>query len=318
MIMEDCFYTLQQFETIEWGEKNVVQLPQPTINLINLLSEQVGSPNYVKTPSFTTNDKSVPTKKRRPHDNVKTEDWENVRNFKKTEITKKEGIGKDIDNIRLLINKLTEKSYDKIVDSILETIDSILNEETYSVDSLNIIGYAVFNMATNNKFNSLVYAKLCSILKNKYDFMALILEDNINEFMKLFENMEFVTPEQDYNKFCEINLLNDKRRSMSLFLCNLYKTGVVPLDNIMNNIDIIQSRIVSIMNDESSKLELEELSENLFILITNIEFKTLKTSTGWSDVYDKLLFVKTADIQVNKGISHKSRFKHMDILDKCK
>jgi len=318
MIMEDCFYTLHQFETIEWSEKNIVQLPQPTINLINLLSEQVGSPNYVKTPSFTNNDKPITTKKRRPHDNVKTEDWENVRNFKKTEIIKKEGIEKDIDNIRLLINKLTEKTYDKMVDSILETIDNILNEETYSVESLNIIGYAVFNMATNNKFNSLVYAKLCNVLKNKYDFMASILEDNINEFMKLFENMEFVTPEQDYNKFCEINLLNDKRRSMSLFLCNLYKTGVVPLDNIMNNIDIIQSRIVSIMNNESSKLELEELSENLFILITNIDFNILKTSSGWPSVYDRLLLVKTADIQVKKGISHKSRFKHMDILDKCK
>ena len=54
--------------------------------------------------------------------------------------------------------------------------------------------------------------------------------------MKLFENMEFVSPDEDYDKFCEMNITNEKRRAMSLFLTNLYKNEVVSLDILLSNI----------------------------------------------------------------------------------
>ena len=43
-------------------------------------------------------------------DEIYPEDWETIRTFHKTEINKKEGIEKEIDNVRLSINKLTEKN----------------------------------------------------------------------------------------------------------------------------------------------------------------------------------------------------------------
>ena len=198
-------------------------------------------------------------RKKKINEQINPEDWNTVRNFKKTELSKKDGVQKDIDTLRLLINKLTDKTYDKILEQIFEAVDIIIDTEYDDDDkSINTVGYAIFNMATNNKFNSSIYAKLCNELKMKYDFMSHIIDDNINEFMKLFENMEFFSASDNYDKFCETNILNEKRRSMSLFLCNLYKHEVVTFDNIIGYINNIQSQIIDDMNNEQCISKIEE------------------------------------------------------------
>lgn len=313
-------YTLNDIEKIAWGDNNIV-LPTDTIDLINSLSEQVGAPTYIKTPSFSTNNtysKNNNNKRKKKTDIISNEDWDTIRNFQKTEITKKDGIEKEIDNIRLSINKLTEKTFDKIIENIHIQLNAINDNDNYDSESMNKIGYAIFNMATSNKFNSNIYAKLCSELKSKYDFMTDIITNNISQFMKLFENMEFVSPEENYDKFCEMNITNEKRRSMSLFLTNLYKFDVITLDFIVNNIMNIQNMIVNeeeIYNSDR-KAEIEELSENLFILISNLNFDKLKSNSEWSNIYNNIMFIKNVDINIFLGISHKAKFKHMDILDK--
>ena len=173
-------------------------------------------------------------------------------------------------------------------------------------------------MATSNKFNSEIYAKLCNELKSKYDFMSSIILHNIEEFMKLFENMEFVSPEDDYDKFCETNILNEKRRSMSLFLCNLCKNNVVTIDSIVGYIHTLQSRIMTGMNNEKCKPEIEELSENLYVFLTSMEFKNLSKHADWVSIYERIVCIKNTNTTDNVGISHKSKFKHMDMADKCK
>ena len=317
--MTTCIYTIKDFENIIWKNTNIIPLPDDTIQIINSLTEQVGSPNYIKTPSFTNNDKSFSKKKKKINEQINPEDWNTVRNFKKTELSKKDGVQKDIDTLRLLINKLTDKTYDKILEQIFEAVDIIIDTEYDDDDkSINTVGYAIFNMATNNKFNSSIYAKLCNELKMKYDFMSHIIDDNINEFMKLFENMEFFSASDNYDKFCETNILNEKRRSMSLFLCNLYKHEVVTFDNIIGYINNIQSQIIDDMNNEQCISKIEELSENLFILLTNINYKNLNKHHDWSNIYKQIVQIKDVNLDDNCGISHKTKFKHMDILDKCK
>ena len=90
--------------------------------------------------------------------------------------------------------------------------------------------------------------------------------------MKLFDNMVFVSPEENYDAFCDMNIANDKRRSMSLFLTNLYKNNVITMDIVFANIVNIQNILMTNKNDISKKKENEELSENLYTLLTNIPF----------------------------------------------
>lgn len=345
--MSGTIYTLKDFENIAWSandktldDNEPFKLSQEIMDIITSLSEQVGSPNYIKTPAFTKNNGSIINngekpyykKKRRQEEPISASDWEAIRNFKKTEIAKKVGVEKDIDNIRLLINKLTDKTYDKIIEKLFDTIDEIKNkchidDGTIDTDNnddiinhINKIGYAIFNMATSNKFNSGVYAKLTCELQSKYEFMRSIIHNNIGEFMKMFENMEFVSSVENYDRFCEVNIINDKRRAMSLFLVNLYKNNVLSLDYIFENIQNIQNMIVhedTIVNDDKI-MEIEELSENLYIILTNISTNVFMKHSQWLHVYDNVVRISKINTKINKRISSKTKFKHMDILDKLK
>ena len=316
--MSTVIYTLSEIENICWKAEHL-PLPEDTIKIIDTISEQVGAPSYNRTPTFQN--KTAPgggggNRRKKKNEEINAEDWEAIRTFQKTEIVKKEGIEKEIDSIRLLINKLTEKTYDKIVESMIATLNEIHENGNYNEESVNKIGFAIFNMATSNKFNSNVYARLCSKLLSEYDFMNNIIHNNITEFMKLFDNMVFVSPEENYDAFCDMNIANDKRRSMSLFLTNLYKNNVITMDIVFANIVNIQNILMTNKNDISKKKENEELSENLYTLLTNIPFLILTKHNGWSIINDNIEIIKNSDSTVNLGISSKCKFKHMDISDK--
>jgi len=318
--MATVIYTIQDFDNIKWSDSSFT-LPQETTDLINLLTQQVGAPTYVKTPSFSNNnDKSSYKKKKRHIEEANIDDWQTLRSFQKTEFIKKEGIEKEIDSIRVLINKLTDKTYDKIIEKLTTIIDEIKGNENCDNVYIDKIGHSIFTMATSNKFNSNVYARLANELQTKYEFMTNIVDNNINEFMKLFEDMEFVSHEVDYNKFCEMNIINEKRRAMSLFLTNLYKNKVITLDFVFDKIISIQNMIMKeeTMLNESKYMEVNELSENLYILLTNIPRSTIVSYRGWSQIMDNLLQIKNIDTKKFMGISSKAKFKHMDILDKLK
>jgi hypothetical protein len=66
-------------------------------------------------------------------------------------------------------------------------------------------------------------------------------------------------------------------------------------------------------SNECMKAENDELIENLFVLLTNIDSPS--KSDKWNIIYDNLI-----DIKSNKypGITNKCKFKHMDILDYIK
>ena len=325
--MATVIYTIQDFDNIKWSDSSFT-LPQETTDLINLLTQQVGAPTYVKTPSFSNknsnssnnNDRSSYKKKKRHNEEVNTDDWQALRSFQKTEFVKKEGIEKEIDCIRALINKLTDKTYDKIIEKLTDTLDIIKDNENCDSVYIDKIGHSIFTMATSNKFNSNVYARLANELQTKYEFMTNIVDNNTNEFMKLFEDMEFVSPEVDYNKFCEMNIINEKRRAMTLFLTNLYKNNVITLDFVFDKIISIQNMIMEeeTMLNESKYMEVNELSENLYIFLTSIPYSTLVSYSGWGQIMDNLLQIKNIDTKKFMGISSKSKFKHMDILDKLK
>lgn len=321
--MTTITYSIQDFDNIKWSCDSFI-LPDETIQLINNLTKQVGAPSYVRTPSFpnknNNNDRISYKKKKIQTENIDNGDWQAIRNFQKTEFIKKEGIEKEIDSIRALINKLTDKTYDKIIDKLTTTLDEINNNENYDEVYIDKIGHAIFTMATSNKFNSNVYAQLAKELQSKYTFMTNIINNNINEFMKLFEDMKFVSSDDDYDKFCEMNIINDKRRAMSLFLTSLYKHNVITLDFVFDKIKSIQNIIIKeeTMTNESNRMIVEELSENLYILLTNIPFSTLASHNEWNQIMNNILKIKNTDTKTCMGITPKAKFKHMDILDKLK
>ena len=67
------------------------------------------------------------------------------------------------------------------------------------------------------------------------------------------------------------------------------------------------------MNDESKKMEHDEISENLLIIISNIPIVKIKSDDKWKDFIDYIVHLCAINVKDVKGISSKCKFKHMDI-----
>ena len=308
------YYTLKEIENISWNLQDK-SITDETTALINSLADQVASPTYDKTPVFNNNSsttKPFNRKKKKTSEVINDEDWEAIRNFQKTELIKSEGIQKDIDSIRSLINRITEKTYDLIIEKLTEKLDSFEEAITKSED-INKIGKTILDMATSNNFNSKTYAKLCSYLNGKYDYIKTIIDNNLKDYMNLFENIEVADPNENYDKFCDLNIVNDKRRAMSLFLCNLYENNIVEFEMIENIVFSLYQRIRTNMNDETKKMEHDEISENLLIIVSNIPIVKIKSDDKWKDFIDYIVHLCAINVKDVKGISSKCKFKHMDI-----
>ena len=110
-ILADHQYTLNDFKRLSVKVINNYQIDDNTIEMVNKLATLVGAPTYKKTPVFT---KPI-MRRERPRRNkvtITASDWEEMRNFKVTELNKTEDeLDKQMDEIRNLLNKITAKNF---------------------------------------------------------------------------------------------------------------------------------------------------------------------------------------------------------------
>ena len=306
-------YTLNEFENIGW-KLNDYKISDESIELIKHLSNQVCDPNYVKTPIFKKNNNTnvnFNKKKKKQDYEISEEDWNLIRNFKKTEVEKKDLSPEEkiLNETRLLLNKISNKNYLEISEKIIEKIDSLKDEESYIK-----ISEMIFDYASLNKILCLVYATLLKTLIDKYETMKNIFHLNFKIFIKQFDNIEYVDANVDYDKFCDLNLVNEKRRSTSLFLTNLLKNEILKPDDIIHIIFQLQNLLFSNIEKQDFVEQNSEISENIFILITNSN-SVLKKHLEWNSIIDNVDLIKKMKAKEKPSLSNKIIFKHMDIID---
>lgn len=335
-------FTPTDFERIK-NNGFVCPLTPETIAIIQALADQVGSPEYIKTPQFEKRDiydkkdngrggggTGQGDRKRRGVGGVKTyefsdEGWENVRNFKATLIVKKEGMGAVIDQIRKHLNKMTAKTYDTLRDNIIKeianitegildnqnTLDTLAETDQEFIQEINKIGEALFTIASGNSFYSNMYAKLYKELMAHFAFMKTIFETNFQKFNTLFQDFTYCDPNKDYDQFCQNNKVNEKRRALSLFYVNLMKEQLIESGEIEKILAQLQTNLMKAIKEPDQKNIVDEMAEVIYIIIVNghEQLKDLDTLEE---------FVKTvAGYKANSSpsITNKTIFKFMDILD---
>lgn len=298
-------------------------LPEETLKFISELTLQVGSPDYVKTPVFQKRenpmkDEIIPKENFKKKKNNKSmevlndADWEAIRTFQVTKIEDKEGVDAKIDLIRTYLNKLTDKNYIDIRNKITEIIQNINSEEMVKISSI------IFDIASTNRFYSKIYADLYSDLSTNYEIMKSTFEENLNKFADLFTNIEYVDPNVDYNKFCEINKINEKRKSLCSFYLNLMSNGIITRERIMLITRNLLSQIYEFILIDNKKNEVDELTENVSLLYKkelydNSECKYPKIDDNTvPEIITKIAKSKVKDY---KSLTNKSLFKFMDMVD---
>lgn len=244
---------------------------------------------------------------------ITDEDWESIRAFQATEVTRSQGIETNINTIRSCLNRITTDNYTEMRDAILSEIATLISSSA-NEDAMSKIGTSIFNTASSNQFYSQTYATLFKDLLEKHDFFKPIFEESMKDYIKLFQRIEYVDPKKDYDKFCENNKSNDKRKAMSLFIVNLMKEGIVPASQVVELVIDLQRMLNDNLKIAGKTNELDEISENIYIIIKNGHTE-LTGMDEWVNILNNITFISLLKIKSYPSITNKTIFKHVDILE---
>ena len=317
-------YPIQEFNAITFNGFNL-SLPEATINIISELSLQVGSPGYVKTPVFQKRENPLKQTtqpvidKRRKGKNVEIndEDWSTIRNFQTTKFATKEGISVQIDIIRSHLNKMSDKNYIDSRNKIVDEIDKILAEHS-EISDLNQVSLIIFEIASTNRFFSKIYADLYSDLFLKYEFMRSVFQNSFDTFLQLFNIIEYVVPEENYDKFCKINKDNEKRKSLSVFFVNLMINGIIDKIKIVYLLKTLLLQLSEFSIIPNKKNEVDELIENVALLykkeLFDCDSKDKNLLIDGMTITDFITKIAKSKVQKDMSLSNKTIFKCMDLI----
>jgi hypothetical protein len=346
-------YTVAEFQAIKDAGFSY-EISAKVINLIHKLADQVGSPEYVKTPAFdkphvysSAQSRSAPGahghgnkkpgfagagggnkghgKGKERTSEITDDDWSQVRNFQSTAMTKRDGIEGYVDNLRQLLNKLTHQNFDGMVEQITEIMDKVLRQvmgkgtkaTPEQLTELKTVGATIFTIASSNSFYAEVYARLYKELMSKYEFMQQVFDGNFADVKALFNNFSYCDPNDNYDQFCENNKNNERRRALASFYVHLMKQEVLPAKEIAELILTLQQRL----RDDTSKPDqrniVEELSEVIFTMV--VEGATTLSDDAdeqFDAIKEEIERVSQLKPKAFPSLTNKTVFKHMDILDK--
>lgn len=323
-------YTLENINDIIFQGFDYI-LPEKTLKIISELALQVGAPDYVKTPIFKKRENPMKTdinlkdggfnKKKKGNKQMEVlndDDWDAIRTFQTTKIEEKVGIEAHIDMIRTHLNKLTDKNYIDIYNKITDIIDLVITQNITN-DDLFKLSSVIFEIASTNRFYSKMYADIYSNLSMKYEIMRSTFESNLNNFTDLFDTIEYVDPKVNYDRFCEINKINEKRKSLASFYINLMYNGMITKNEIIIITKNLLSQIYNFISEEDKKNEVDELTENIAILYKKDIFDSEDIIKNYlidgftiNQVIEKIANSKVKDY---KSLTNKSLFKFMDMID---
>ena len=315
-ILADHQYNLGHFP--QANQINVDKfLAQKVIDIINNLASLVGAPSYQKTPVFKHARSRNNNRQPRQRQVISTADWAEIRNFKTTELTKKEeGVDKDIDELRGLLNKLTSNNYDEMEKQIMKSLTTIIDKNCKEED-LEKIGEAIFEIGSINKFWSAVFAKLYKTILSTFPSMNEIYKKNFSNFLSLFDNIRYVSAEENYDEFCNVNKENEKRRSIGSFFVHLMNNDVIEEVAIFELIKQLKETMLCFMDVENKKEEVAEFAENIVILITGgkkrLEAYKNDVTFGWEECVEFIENMTKRKVSNHLSLSNKVVFKFMDL-----
>ena len=303
-------YTLDDFKNKE-NSGNIPELESLVIEKINKLATRVGAPTYQKTPVFKRYNYS--SKKKKVNENISSDDWETIRNFKTTTLDKNmEGLEAQMDQIRSYLNKLTLENYNEISNEIKLVIKDIVeqNEENY----LSKIGVSIFEIGSANRFLSKVYVKLYKELIDTYPIMKNVCTSNFNSFQSLFEKFDIGDAEEDYDRFCDITKQNEKRKALSKFLMICVEYSIIEIESMEKIVLDFINKINIYIEEKDMENAVDEIVANLAIMILS-SVSVFKKMKSHAKIFKEIEVLSDLNVKEHPGLSNKTLFKFLDIVE---
>lgn len=260
-------------------------------------------------------------------------DWESLRkpsDFKTTKIERKVGIEKIINEIRITLNKLTDKNYAKLRDEIFEKIRSICgmenppetdtDKDTDKEESYPLVSHTLFEIASTNKFFSKIYAQLYSELMTEFSVYSDIVLDFSKKFMLQVNKIQYVNPDTDYDGYCSYVKDQDIRRATASFM--FYLSSIVMEKEVadclwteIQNIMITLTENIEKEMDQTGKTnEIEEMVEILFLLVTGGGKEILPGKAIDMGLRDRWRNISQQKVKEHPSWSSRALFKMGDLV----
>ena len=326
-------YNLQQITDISFSGFKF-EIPEDTCNMINYLCAQVGSSGlttniYQKTDTKSSDNtftngglKNNKKKKGNKGMEVSIDEWESIRTFQTTKIEQKSGIDAEIDQIRLFLNKLTDKTFLDMREKIIAKLDIICAESTNAED-ITKMGTMLYELCSTNKFYSKIFADLFAEMASKYDWLMLIFDEKYKNIMAQYNDIKYVDSEKDYDGFCEMNKINEKRRAITSFLLHLTINGFIQKSELVNILKNLLTMIINIVNQNDRKNEIDELTENVAIIFDKELIDEVVDDAddeedyyvGNQSIIDTVNSLAKSKAKDYPSLSNKSIFKYMDLIE---
>jgi hypothetical protein len=213
-------------------------------------------------------------------------------------------------SIKLLLNKVSQKNYLDCIEKFTEMILSITDS-----NELFQIAELLFEVASTNRFYTNIYSDIYShfmTLNNLgtesvfYTYYKTVY----GTYLGMFENMVYFDPNKDYDQFCVMNTLNEKRKALSTFLSGLMKNGMIPRNDIESALQTLINKTENFISEVDRVNEVDELVENI---------NCLYSPTHHFDLFhNKLKHLSTIKYKEYPSMSSKTVFKLQDIVKRTK
>jgi hypothetical protein len=313
------YYTLEEISILI--DDNKYALNKETQGILELLKTEVASyanvqmENPVKKYGEKSNEQRTRYKKT---PEVLDAKWDKQPVFKGMKKEEKMGIDKYIDEIRILLNKISDKNYETNKDSIIKKIKECLEENNDKNEDIKKVVTVLFDIAKSNKFYSEIYAKLYKELIDKFSFFNDMIVPFVNQFMDSLNTLEYVDSSVDYDGFCNYNKMNENRRASMAFIVNLMRNKVELPIHILDIVIHFQKLALSFIDEENRVNEVDEITEILNIVILMV-YESYKNEDKWmNEILPNIRMFSTYKIKEKKSLSSRSIFKYKDMFDKLK
>ena len=255
-------------------------------------------------------------KLRRVKSDPKSDVWEKIKpdvNFKKTVFEEKDEKEKVISKLKISLNKLNAQNFEKEKENILETIKLLKEEEVeFSEELINIF----VNTAMANPLYAKFYVSMLIELCQNEDIInnSFTKRDFINMYKDSLMTINYVDSNEDFNKHCLMNKENDKRKGLYMFIVELVKQEIYDETNLKELFDY-QLELLEKNEMDKSMIQInEEVVENMNLMFT-VALDIAKEQEYFGSIKENVM--KCKEKRECDGISKRSLFKFMDMMDKC-
>ena len=247
---------------------------------------------------------------------VSSEEWDTM--IAASSIVKqpeKDGLEKELNNIRILMNKISTMNYDAQYAVITESIRNYIAGANESEEDIAKLFQTMMTIIGTNKFFSELYANLFKEWFVLFPVLTKHWGPQMEQCMHSIDEIRSIDPNVDYDGYCNYTKINDKRKAYTTFIANLSKKNVISEESVCNLLNYYLQKTMEYIDEKGRSNEVEEITENVHIITSIISGNMANNDTWKSNIVPMLIQISQMKMKEHASLTNRVVFKYMDIID---